>query len=167
MFFNIGGLEVLVIALVALIAVGPEQLPSVLRKAGKAMAQVRSMTMGLREEFMSGLDEVKDVGDPDKWMGSGSDDDPIVPRGFAQSQNGGAKAVVSDVASDADADAVSETETEKPQINEVARANTMRAEDPKPAPTAEADEASNALLEDDSDSADDVTAEEPTGEDAA
>lgn len=80
--FNIGGGEVLVIALIALIVVGPEQLPGVLRKAGRYANQFRSMTTSLRQEFMSGMDEL----DPTKWdeeRGSGSKDSPIVPRGFA------------------------------------------------------------------------------------
>ncbi|MCP3988791.1 MAG: twin-arginine translocase subunit TatB [Actinomycetia bacterium] len=89
MFFNVGGLEILVIAMVALIAVGPEQLPSVLRKVGAFVAQARSMTTGLRDEFMSGLDEVTEIADPKKWMGTGSDDDPIVHRGYAKTQPNG------------------------------------------------------------------------------
>ncbi|MEM9134378.1 MAG: twin-arginine translocase TatA/TatE family subunit [Actinomycetota bacterium] len=83
MFFNMGGAEILVIALVALIAIGPEQLPSVMRKVGGFVGQARSITSGLRDEFMSGMDEIKDVADVEKWTGSGSDDDPIVPRGYA------------------------------------------------------------------------------------
>ncbi len=82
---NIGGGEILVIALVALIVVGPEQLPGVLRKAGRYASQVRSMTSSIRDEFMAGIDEV----DPSKWSGDvegrgdGSADKPIVPRGYA------------------------------------------------------------------------------------
>lgn len=71
----------MVIALVALIAVGPEQLPSVMRKIGGYAAQVRRMSEGVRSEFMSGMDEL----DPTNWMGDGSDDKPIVPRGYAES----------------------------------------------------------------------------------
>jgi sec-independent protein translocase protein TatB len=89
MFFNVGGLEILVIAMVALIAVGPEQLPSVMRKVGGFVAEARAMTTGLRDEFMSGLDEVNDLANPEKWMGSGSTDDPVVPRGYAQDQSNG------------------------------------------------------------------------------
>lgn len=82
---NIGGGEILVIALVALIVVGPEQLPGVLRKAGRYASQVRSMTSGIRDEFMAGIDEV----DPTKWSndiegrGDGSAERPIVPRGYS------------------------------------------------------------------------------------
>lgn len=81
--FNIGGAEVLVIALIALVVVGPEQLPSVLRKAGQYAAQVRQMSTGLRQEFMSGVEEL----DPTKWdgeRGTGEPDKPIVPRGYAE-----------------------------------------------------------------------------------
>lgn len=81
--FNIGGPEVLVIALIALVVVGPEQLPSVLRKAGQYAAQVRQMSTGLRQEFMAGVDEL----DPTKWegeRGTGEPDKPIVPKGYAE-----------------------------------------------------------------------------------
>ncbi len=79
--FNIGGGEVLVIALIALIVVGPEQLPGVLRKAGRYANQFRSVTTSLRQEFMSGIDEL----DPTKWdgRGPGTNESPIVPRGLA------------------------------------------------------------------------------------
>ncbi|MEL7156251.1 MAG: Sec-independent protein translocase protein TatB [Actinomycetota bacterium] len=86
MFFNIGGAEILVIAVVALIAIGPEQLPTVMRKVGGFVAQARSVTTSLRDEFMSGMDEITDLADPTSWTGSGTDDDPVVPRGFAQRQ---------------------------------------------------------------------------------
>lgn len=81
--FNIGGPEVLVIALIALVVVGPEQLPSVLRRAGKYASQLRSMSNGLRQEFMSGVDEM----DPTKWdgeRGTGEPGKPIVPKGYAE-----------------------------------------------------------------------------------
>lgn len=80
--FNIGGPEVLVIALVALVIVGPEQLPSVLRKAGQYAAQLRSMSTSLRDEFMSGVDEL----DPTKWdKDSGkAAATPVLPKGYAE-----------------------------------------------------------------------------------
>lgn len=82
--FNIGGPEVLVIALIALVVVGPDQLPSVLRKAGAYASQLRSMSNGLRQEFMAGVDEM----DPTKWdddeRGTGEPAKPIVPKGYAE-----------------------------------------------------------------------------------
>ncbi len=112
MFFNVGGLEILVIAMVALIAVGPEQLPGVLRKVGAFVAQARAMTTGLRDEFMSGLDEVTEIADPQKWMGTGSDEDPVVPRGYANTGSNGSGATdpSNEAATDSEVDAVVEAE---------------------------------------------------------
>lgn len=57
--FQVGGPEFLVIVIVALIAVGPDQLPSVVRKIGRWASQFRSVTSGLRSEFMAGIDEIE------------------------------------------------------------------------------------------------------------
>ena len=65
--FNIGPAELLVIGVVLLIAVGPEQLPGVIRRVGSAAAQIRSMTDGLRTEFMAGLEEIEQAVDPKEW----------------------------------------------------------------------------------------------------
>lgn len=51
---GIGGLEILVIALLALIVVGPKDLPLMLRKVGRAMAKARAMA----NEFRSSFDEM-------------------------------------------------------------------------------------------------------------
>ncbi len=105
--FNIGGPEFALIIVLALVVVGPEQLPGLIRKAGQYAAQARQMSSTLRAEFMAatepmqdslkefqqGMNEfqtgVTDLGntvteaaDPKKW-GAGTAEDPIVPRGFA------------------------------------------------------------------------------------
>ena len=78
---NIGPGEILVIALIALIVVGPEQLPAVLRRIGKTAGSLRHMADGLKKDFMSGMDEL----DPNKWTetprGKGSVTDPIIGPG--------------------------------------------------------------------------------------
>jgi len=51
---GIGGLEILVIGLVALLVVGPKDLPVLLRKVGKVMARARAMA----NEFRSSFDEM-------------------------------------------------------------------------------------------------------------
>lgn len=71
----------MVIALIALIVVGPEQLPGLLRKAGQLTAQVRTLSNSFRDEFMNGLDQA----DPTRWTGEGTDQNPIVPRGYSSS----------------------------------------------------------------------------------
>jgi sec-independent protein translocase protein TatB len=101
---NVGGGELILIGLVALIALGPEQLPTVMRKLGALTNQIRSLSSGLRQEFLSGLDEAvadkRDGGrhplgpDPGGARPSGEGGDPglfdggrpIVPPGFAARQ---------------------------------------------------------------------------------
>ena len=51
---GIGGLEILVIGLVALLVVGPRDLPLLMRKVGKAMGKARAMA----NEFRSSFDEM-------------------------------------------------------------------------------------------------------------
>ena len=51
---GIGGLEILVIGLVALMVVGPKDLPVLMRKVGRFMARARSMA----NEFRSSFDEM-------------------------------------------------------------------------------------------------------------
>jgi sec-independent protein translocase protein TatB len=61
---EVGGLELLVIAVVALIVVGPKDLPMLLRKFGLFMAKVRGMASEFRASFdemarQSELDELR------------------------------------------------------------------------------------------------------------
>jgi len=51
---GIGGLEILVIGLLALIVVGPKDLPLLLRKVGKAVGKAKAMA----NEFRSSFDEM-------------------------------------------------------------------------------------------------------------
>ncbi len=53
--FGIGPWEIVVIAIVALILIRPSDLPAVLRKAGKFLAELRS----LRDDVTRSLSEVK------------------------------------------------------------------------------------------------------------
>jgi sec-independent protein translocase protein TatB len=55
--FNIGGGELLVIAILALIVLGPDKLPQAARQAGRFMSEARKMSAGFRQELKSALDE--------------------------------------------------------------------------------------------------------------
>lgn len=95
---NIGPAEVLVIALIALIVVGPEQLPGVLRKIGKSAGQLRHMADGLKKDFMSGMEEL----DPNTWTeekprGKGTTTDPIIGPGAYGAVAGSAVGTSSEV----------------------------------------------------------------------
>lgn len=75
---NIGPGEMLVICVVLLLAVGPEQLPGLIRKIGNLAAQLRSMTDSFRSDFMSGVEELEQAANPKKWA-----DDPFNPDTFS------------------------------------------------------------------------------------
>ena len=54
--FNVGGPEVLVILLVALIVLGPQQLPKAVRSVGNVMSELRRMSSGFQDEIRNALD---------------------------------------------------------------------------------------------------------------
>ncbi len=72
--FDIGWSELVVIAVVALIAIGPKELPGVLRMVGQWMGKARKMAAEFQGQFQEAMreaemadlkksfDEVKDVG---------------------------------------------------------------------------------------------------------
>jgi sec-independent protein translocase protein TatB len=57
--FDIGWSELLVIAVVAVVVVGPKELPRMLRSFGKAMGQVRRMSNDFRRQFDEALREAE------------------------------------------------------------------------------------------------------------
>ena len=54
--FNVGGGEIFMLLLLALLLLGPEKLPETARKVGKFMAEVRRLTSGFEEEVRSAMD---------------------------------------------------------------------------------------------------------------
>src|SRR4051794_41489073 len=61
--FNVGGGEIMVILLLALLVLGPDKLPEYARKAGRYMNEFRRMTSGFQEEFRQAMD-LSDVAGP-------------------------------------------------------------------------------------------------------
>ena len=53
--FNVGGLEVVAIALVALVVLGPDKLPAALRQAGNLLGQLRRMSDSFRIDVTTAL----------------------------------------------------------------------------------------------------------------
>ena len=61
--FNVGGPEVLVILLVALIVLGPAQLPKAARQVGQVMNEIRKVSTGFQRELTNAFEaeEHRDV----------------------------------------------------------------------------------------------------------
>jgi sec-independent protein translocase protein TatB len=55
--FNVGGGELLVIALIALIVLGPDRLPEAARTVGKVMGEIRRLSTGFQDEVRHAFDD--------------------------------------------------------------------------------------------------------------
>jgi sec-independent protein translocase protein TatB len=58
--FNVGGGELLVILLVALIVLGPSRMPEAARTVGKVVGEVRRISSGFQRELREALDDSDD-----------------------------------------------------------------------------------------------------------
>src|SRR5689334_8435276 len=78
---SLGGGEILVILLVALIVFGPQRLPEIGRQVGKAMREVRKMQDSVRDELHGALklDEHDDTSGELPGPPSYSEPQPIEP----------------------------------------------------------------------------------------
>jgi Tat protein translocase TatB subunit len=54
--FNVGPEKILLILLIALIVLGPRELPEAARKIGNIMGELRRMSAGFQEELRSGME---------------------------------------------------------------------------------------------------------------
>ena len=78
--FDIGWSEVLVIAVVAIVVVGPKELPRMLRTFGKTMGTVRRTANDFKRQFDEALREAErqaDLGDAKATLQSISKMDPM------------------------------------------------------------------------------------------
>jgi Tat protein translocase TatB subunit len=57
--FNVGGGEILVILLLALIVLGPQRLPGAARQVGKAMGDLRRVSNGFQAELRAAIDDTE------------------------------------------------------------------------------------------------------------
>jgi sec-independent protein translocase protein TatB len=56
---NIGGPEIIVVLIVALLVLGPNRLPQAARSLGKAMAEFRKVTGGLQAEVRDAMSQLE------------------------------------------------------------------------------------------------------------
>jgi sec-independent protein translocase protein TatB len=64
--FNVGGGEIIVILLIALIVLGPDKLPDAAKKVGKVMGDLRRLSDGFKQE----MQQVTDFRDDDAAPGT-------------------------------------------------------------------------------------------------
>lgn len=57
--FNVGGMELVVIGLVALIVLGPDKLPGAMRQLGSTLGELRRMSQGFQNDLRTALDEAE------------------------------------------------------------------------------------------------------------
>lgn len=57
--FNIGGGEMIVIFLLALLVLGPERLPKAMGQVGRAVAQMRKLSSGFQDEIRRAMDPIE------------------------------------------------------------------------------------------------------------
>lgn len=55
--FNVGTMEMLVIAVVALLVLGPDKLPGAARQVGKAIGEVRRLSNSFQAEMRDAMQE--------------------------------------------------------------------------------------------------------------
>ena len=58
--FNVGGPEIMVIILVALVVLGPEQLPKAMRTFGNVMGEIRKVSSGFQAEMRSAMNTLEE-----------------------------------------------------------------------------------------------------------
>ncbi len=74
--FSLGGSEVIVILLVALIVLGPDKLPETARKIGNVMGELRRMSSGFQDEIRSAIDDAVKEKPADTASGDASTSPP-------------------------------------------------------------------------------------------
>jgi Tat protein translocase TatB subunit len=57
--FNVGGPEIVVVLLVALVVLGPDQLPKAMRTFGNVMAQIRKVSNGFQDEMRNAMNSIE------------------------------------------------------------------------------------------------------------
>lgn len=58
-----GGPEIAVILVIALLVLGPQQLPKAMRTLGNAMAEIRKISSGFQNEMRSAMDAIETQAD--------------------------------------------------------------------------------------------------------
>jgi len=69
---NLGGAEILVILLVALLVLGPEKLPGAARSIGRGLSHLRRLSSGFEQEVRNAMHETGVTSAPERPSSSGA-----------------------------------------------------------------------------------------------
>jgi len=70
--FNVGGGEIIVVLLLALLVLGPDKLPSTAKKVGRFLHEFRRMTSGFEQEVRKAMD-LESLGIDSKGVSTATD----------------------------------------------------------------------------------------------
>ena len=77
--FNVGGGEIIVVLLLALLLLGPDRLPQAARKVGRVLHELRRMTSGFEEEMRKAIDVDLGAGTRDQGLDRMTEGPTLVP----------------------------------------------------------------------------------------
>ena len=77
--FNVGGGEIIVVLLLALLLLGPDRLPQAARRVGRVLHELRRMTSGFEEEMRRAIDVDLGDGRRDQALDRTSEGPTLVP----------------------------------------------------------------------------------------
>jgi Tat protein translocase TatB subunit len=85
--FNVGPEKILLILLIALIVLGPRELPEAARKIGNILREVRRMSAGFEHELRSALDAATSDTSPPRTADRSVDAEPDSPSEVGESDS--------------------------------------------------------------------------------
>ena len=103
--FNVGGMELLVIGLVALIVLGPDKLPGAIRQVGNVVGELRRMSNGFQTDLRGALSDAEREAEATKKANdaapASATPDPGAARAAAHAELEAAEAALDDDVADA------------------------------------------------------------------
>lgn len=77
--FNVGGMELLVIGVLALIVLGPDKLPKAIRQIGQVVGELRRISSGFQTDLRGALEEAEREADAAQRAANRAAPDPATP----------------------------------------------------------------------------------------
>ncbi len=114
--FNVGGMELLVIGLVALIVLGPDKLPGAIRQVGQVVGELRRISSSFQTDLKGALSDAEREAEAERRAnaaGPASDTpDPGAARAAAHAELAAAEAALDEPETSSDTDVGSEAPVE-------------------------------------------------------